>query len=198
MARIFGILIAVLFLCGGSHSISTRQRTFEESTGWRCGGAVRSGSCLPRWAMVSSKTSVKSVKWYALSSRPRTIPVAQYQSWAAPTYHGDGVEQDYAEAVRLWRLAAEQGYALAQNNLGYAYYNGDGVKQDYAEAVRWYRLAAEQGDADAQNNLGIAYASGKGVEQDYAEAVRWYRLAAEQGYALAQYNLGIAYAAARC
>ena len=55
--------------------------------------------------------------------------------------------QDYAEAVRWHRLAAEQGNASAQNNLGFMYGIGRGVPQDYAEAVRWYRLAAEQGNA---------------------------------------------------
>lgn len=35
------------------------------------------------------------------------------------------------------RLAAAQGYAKAQYNLGVMYDNGQGVPQDYAEAVRW-------------------------------------------------------------
>ena len=52
-----------------------------------------------------------------------------------PMTYGKGVEQDYAEAVKWYRLAAEQGTADAQNNLGYAYYYGNGVEQDYAEAV---------------------------------------------------------------
>ena len=55
--------------------------------------------------------------------------------------------QDDAEAVRWFRLAAEQGDATAQNNLGVRYGTGRGVPQDDAEAVRWYRLAAEQGHA---------------------------------------------------
>ena len=38
-----------------------------------------------------------------------------------PTDFGEGVEQDYAEAVKWYRLAAEQGNADAQYNLGYAY-----------------------------------------------------------------------------
>ena len=97
---------------------------------------------------------------------------------------------DYAEAVRIFRPAAEQGNAQAQTILGYMYETGEGVPQDYAEAVRWYRLAAEQGYARAQHNLGVMYENGEGVAQDYAEAVRWYRLAAEQGYANAQINLG--------
>ena len=54
-------------------------------------------------------------------------------------------------------MAAEQGNANAQNNLGEAYYNGEGVAKDTKEAVRWFRMAADQGDADAQNNLGVAY-----------------------------------------
>ena len=54
---------------------------------------------------------------------------------------------DYAEAVKCYRKAAEQGDAAAQYNLGVIYYNGEGVTQDYAEAVKWYRKAAEQGYA---------------------------------------------------
>ncbi len=64
--------------------------------------------------------------------------------------NGQGVPQDYAEAVKWYRMAAEQGDAKAQSNLGFMYDNGQGVPQDYAEAAKWFRLAAEQGDADAQ------------------------------------------------
>ena len=32
-----------------------------------------------------------------------------------------GVPQDYAEAVKWYRLAADQGDAAAQNNLGFMY-----------------------------------------------------------------------------
>jgi TPR repeat protein len=97
--------------------------------------------------------------------------------------------EDYAEAVKWYRRAAEQGYAMAQFNLGIMYEFGVGVLQDYAEAVKWYRRAAEQGHAMAQCNLGIMYDSGQGVPQDYAEAAKWYRRAAEQGHAKAQFNL---------
>ena len=101
--------------------------------------------------------------------------------------------KQYAKAVEWYRIAAEQGYADAQYNLGIMYDNGRGVPQDYAEAVRWYRKAAEQGRARAQFNLGYMYENGQGVTQDYAEAVRWYRKAAEQGYADAQFNLALRY-----
>ena len=49
---------------------------------------------------------------------------------------GWGVPQDYAEAVRWYRLAADQGYTAAQFNLGIMYDEGLVVPQDDAEAVR--------------------------------------------------------------
>ena len=45
---------------------------------------------------------------------------------------GVGVAQDAAEAVRWFRLAAEQGDALAQFDLGVMYATGGGVLQDDA------------------------------------------------------------------
>ena len=57
---------------------------------------------------------------------------------------GRGVPRDYAEALRLYQLAAEQGHAVAQGNLAVMYDFGLGIPQDYAEVARWYRLAAEQ------------------------------------------------------
>ena len=106
---------------------------------------------------------------------------------------GGGVAQDDGEAIRLYRLAAQQGDAEAQTNLGWIYENGRGVPQDDVEAIHWYRLAAEQGDARAQTNLGWMYGNGRGVPQDDVAAVRWYSLAAEQGRVLAQTNLGRMY-----
>ena len=53
-------------------------------------------------------------------------------------------EQDYKAAVKWWRLAAEQGFAEALNNLGMMYGNGDGVAQDYVQAHKWFDLAASR------------------------------------------------------
>jgi hypothetical protein len=102
---------------------------------------------------------------------------------------GEGVPKDIAEAVRWFRLAADQGDVYAQYNLGVKYVKGEGVPQDSAEAVRWFRLAADQGAARAQCHLGFMYENGKGVPADDDEAVKWYRLAAEQGSPTAQANV---------
>jgi len=58
--------------------------------------------------------------------------------------HGaaQGVPQDYKEAVRWYRAAAEQGDSRSQNNLGNNYRRGEGVPQDYIQAHLWYNLAA--------------------------------------------------------
>ena len=55
---------------------------------------------------------------------------------------GRGVPQDDAEAVRWYRLAADQGYAIAQLHLGASYAIGEGVRQDNIAAYMWFSLAA--------------------------------------------------------
>lgn len=107
--------------------------------------------------------------------------------------NGDGVPQDYHEAVRWYKMAADQGYAAAQYNLGVCYYKGEGVPQNPFEAVKWYLKAAEQGDTLAQYNLGSAYENGDGAAKDSAEAFKWWREAAEHGFAKAAHNLGFLY-----
>src|SRR5437016_2696359 len=85
------------------------------------------------------------------------------------------------ETGKWFRLAAEQGLAQAQCDLGVCYNKGVGVAKDAVEAVRWYRQAANQGYAEAQFHLGVCYQNGQGVAKDVVEAVEWYRQAAEQG-----------------
>ena len=150
------------------------------------------------------REDLRMIKAAVLSNAPgkdsKAQPAAQQQDnaedlyeQACSYYFGEGVTQNYTKAARLYKLAADQGYAAAQFYLGVCYDRGLGVMQDYAEAVKWYRLAANQGQIDAQFNLGACYKNGIGVKQDYAEAVKWYKLAASQGYAQAQCNLGYCY-----
>ena len=89
--------------------------------------------------------------------------------------------KDYKEAVRLYRLYAEQGHAEAQFNLGFVYDKGKGVPQDDKEAIKWYRLSAKQGYAYAQSNLGVMYTNGQGVLQDYVLAHMWWNICGSGG-----------------
>jgi len=108
-------------------------------------------------------------------------------------YVGEGVPQDYSQAVAWYRKAATQGDKDAQYNLAVAYAFGEGIEQDLKQAAIWYRRAAEQGHVISQYSLGLSYAYGEGVPQDSSEAVRWFTRAAEQGYIRAQVHLGSAY-----
>ena len=90
------------------------------------------------------------------------------------------VQQGEVEAVRWYRLAAEQGLVGAQRRLGFIYRDGQGVPQDYAEAARWFTLAAKQGNVASQGGLAGMYANGWGVPHDYVEAHMWFNLAAAQ------------------
>jgi len=78
------------------------------------------------------------------------------------------------------RLAAEEGDAEAQFDLGFTYAEGRGVAQDDGEALKWFRPAAEQGHPGAQFCLGVMYHEGRGTPRDYTEALKWILLAAEQ------------------
>ena len=102
--------------------------------------------------------------------------------------------KDYLEAMRLWRLAANQGVGAAAFRVGLLYADGLGVPRDYTQAMPWYRMAAAKGNTKAENNLGNLYNYARGVPQDYAEAMRWYRLAAEKGNAEAEDSLGFMFA----
>ena len=67
----------------------------------------------------------------------------------------DGIPLDYAEAVKWYRLAADQGYAKAQYNLGGMYDNGEGVPKDLVQAHIWWNIAGANRHEGAKKNLGI-------------------------------------------
>ena len=106
MTRIFGILIAVLFLSVG-HTASAQ-------------------GLLNRALALMGNADAQFLLGYAYD-------------------FGEGVEQDFVEAVKWYRLAAEQGNADAQSSLGYAYYYGEGVEQDFVTAHMWFNIAASNG-----------------------------------------------------
>ena len=86
----------------------------------------------------------------------------------------DGSSSAMIEAARLYKLAADQGYAGAQYALGRFYESGrGGLAKDDQEAARLYKLAADQGSAVAQTALGVLYESGRGgLAKNDQEAAR--------------------------
>lgn len=108
-------------------------------------------------------------------------------------------QKDDQTAVRLYRLAADQGDASGQAMLGFLHEQGrGGLQKNEREAARLYKLAADQGQAGAQFNLGVFHEVGRaGLTKDDREAGRLYKLAADQGHADAQLALGMLYAYGR-
>jgi TPR repeat protein len=87
---------------------------------------------------------------------------------------GNGDVQDYAEAVKWYRKAAEQGDAIAQNMLGFSYVKGKGVLQDTIAAHMWFNIAAANGNELAANGRDIVRTmlSSSGVEEAQKRAKR--------------------------
>ena len=77
--------------------------------------------------------------------------------WSNMYAQGHGTPRDYGEAVKWLRLAAEQGSAVAQFNLGLMYDKGRGVRQGYIEAHKWYALSASRANNERARKLADRY-----------------------------------------
>ncbi len=102
---------------------------------------------------------------------------------------GLGVEQDYDQARKWYRKAADQRYGRAEHNLGIMYESGKGVAKNTTQAAHWFRRGADDGQAASQNNLGVLYMKGDGVPQNSGKAAFWTARAAAAGNGAAIENL---------
>ena len=92
-------------------------------------------------------------------------------------------KEDYKEALKWIRMAAEKGDLSSQELLSTLLENGDeefGVEKNEGEALMWLTKAAEAGSASAQMTLARKYEKGKMVAQSYEDAIRWYEKAAKK------------------
>lgn len=67
---------------------------------------------------------------------------------ATPSVSGPAPVQDFAEALKWYRLAAAQGDTNAQFNLGVMHGKRQGVAQGSVRAQMWFDPGSEFGDAD--------------------------------------------------
>ena len=139
----------------------------------------------------AGRNAGESYRWY-LKSAKLGSPAAQY-NLAVSYQDGEGVAQDYEQAVFWYGKSAAQGDADSQRNLGVLYYNGEGVEQDFDKAFKLFMQAAEKNDTLAQYDVGLSYREGNGVERDFGKAAIWLRKAADGGEVDAQRSLGELY-----
>jgi hypothetical protein len=102
--------------------------------------------------------------------------IAQYEM-ALRYANGEGVPQNYREAMAWFAKAAANGNDNAQWKLGLGYIKGIGVPHDEHKAVLWFKRAANHGDIRAQSALSDLYLSGRGVPRDYVRAYTWASIA---------------------
>jgi TPR repeat protein len=105
---------------------------------------------------------------------------------------GRGVARDPAEMVRLFHLAADEGYHFAQATLAQTYLTGEGVPggsdaglgiPNPRAAVPLFAAAARSGNMDAALALSQLYAEGAdGVPPNANARLRWTRVAAGAGH----------------
>jgi hypothetical protein len=91
------------------------------------------------------------------------------------------VERNHVEAVRLFRLAADQGSTRGMRGLGIMYMSGRGVAPDGGIAASWFSRAAQRGDVRAELLLGHLHEFGRGVPRDLLRAADVYKALAERG-----------------
>ncbi len=77
------------------------------------------------------------------------------------------------EALKWYRLAAQEGYPFAQYKLAHYYHDDNVIPKNLDKYIHYLKLAAAQSEAHAQYDLGIAYLKGDGVPKDRQKAYRW-------------------------
>jgi len=109
-------------------------------------------------------------------------------------YNKEGIPQDNAKSIELFKKAAQQNFGPAMFELCNCYCYGWDIPQDAVKAVEWCRKAADQGDAEAQEIYGSFHTDGYGgLPKDETIAFEWYRKSAEQGHRSAQCQMAHCY-----
>jgi Variant SH3 domain/Sel1 repeat len=112
---------------------------------------------------------LKALEAICREAEAARLAVLQAQQSQTP-----GIKLSLSEVL----LAAHQGNADAQFQLGQRYAGGLDVKLDKKEALQWFKKAAAEGHAPAQIALGRAYEKGEGTKKNFSSAQKWYAKAA--------------------
>jgi uncharacterized protein len=163
---------------------------------------IRLGGALARSSSLTNDN--EAAAWYRKAANQPNVksavfPLAEAGDHAAQTVLGmvyalgNGVPRDAAEAIKWFRLAADQGDTVAMVSMASAFNRGAGVPRDDVESLKWFRMAAERDSVMGQDGLGYMLAAGQGAAKDEAQAAHWFRKAAERGYSNAQVNLAALY-----
>lgn len=105
-----------------------------------------------------------------------------YAEWRIGVLIDQGkAEGTLEEAVRLFKLSADQGQTEAMVSLGVMHATGRGTPQDFAACLEIYMIAARAGESHGVRGVGVLFHVGQGVEQNTSEAAAWFAASAAQG-----------------
>ena len=97
-------------------------------------------------------------------------------------YYGTFVKQDYAQAMRWYKKAAQLGDGFAYYMIAYMYYYGNGVEENNEEAWRWAKEGADRGVANCIYFKGQICKEGFAPSEfKQADCIRFFEEAADLG-----------------
>lgn len=157
-----------------------------------------------RQAMAEMSTTLGKAAARMVNSVPTPLSLAPRLPAAEPASHSPAKSPSASKSTSSQldmppaaigplslRLAAANGDASAEFNVGARFAEASGVKQDFKQAAHWYQRSAVKGFAQAQYRLGTLYERGLGVRTDAIKAAVWYKAAAAQGNIKAMHNLAV-------
>jgi uncharacterized caspase-like protein/TPR repeat protein len=132
---------------------------------------------------VNAPTAIEACE-KALAASPGS---AHYQALLARARFA---ADQFDQAVKLYRAAAEAGDARALVSLGRLEETGDHTPKDIAGAYRLYEKAADRGSPDGAINVAVALTEGKVMPKDLGRAYELLKRSADAGSAIATFDLG--------
>lgn len=97
-------------------------------------------------------------------------------------YKGDGIDQDYTQALYWYEKAAMSGEPKAALMAGKILFEGMNGEKDERRAVMHFKSAADKGHPEAQFIYARCLASGSGISVNAESANEWYKKSAALGY----------------
>ena len=101
-----------------------------------------------RQALASQSIDISKEELQTLHTQAAQGNVDAQWSLGGMYHDGQGMPQDYVQALLWFEKAAAQGSAKSQSYLGMMYFVGQGVPPDYVRSYMWYTVAAAQFTSD--------------------------------------------------
>lgn len=147
------------------------------------------------WPMLNMGITIEQIceESTALIQDAASLGLAEAQFFfGVMLQYGDaGLEIDLAEALKYYKLAADQGHMHAQVYAALLLDDGKGSAQNMREAAKYYRMAADQGHPVAQMNYAYMLFDGRGTNRNRKDAAKYFTSCADAGYVAAQYKLAL-------